>query len=84
MADQQKEIFDAIKSLSLDVDGLKGYVQNDFDQLLSDGYTTKAEIADAAERAAENFDRCSSRLLDLRTQVLALMAKHSAPSSEEP
>ena len=83
MADQQEEIFDAIKSLSRDVDRLKGYVRNDFESLLSDGYTTKAGIAEAAEKVAEDFDRCSSRLLNLRTQVLALMAKHSAPSSEE-
>lgn len=83
MTDQQKEIFDAIKRLSFNVADLKGYVQNDFDRILSDGYTTKAEIAESAERAAEHFDQCASRLLSLRTKVLALMAKHSPPSSEE-
>ena len=83
MPKTQESIFEDIKQLSARVSNLKGFVQNDFKQMIADGYVTPAEIAESAEDAAHAFDRCITTLANLRTEVLSLLGEHSTPTSEE-
>jgi hypothetical protein len=78
----QESIFEDIQQLAADVSILRGYVQNDFKQMIADGYVTPAEIAESAVDAANAFDRCIDTLANLRTEVLSLLGEHSTPISE--
>jgi hypothetical protein len=75
----QESIFEDIKQLSACVSSLRGFVQNDFKQMIADGHVTPAEIAESAEDAANAFDRCIATLANLRTEVLSLLGEHSTP-----
>jgi hypothetical protein len=77
MAKTQQATFIDIQRLSHDIRNLARFVQNDFDQLLADGYTTPAEISQSAEEAANAFDRCTAKLANLRAEVLAVLANYS-------
>jgi hypothetical protein len=77
MAETQQEIFDSLKKLSHDIGNLAAFVQNDFDQMIEEGYTTPDEISKSAEEAARLFDCHVTALSNLRIEVLGLLAKHS-------
>ena len=82
MAKTQQYTFVDIKRLSHDISNLAAFVQNDFDQLLADGHTTPAEISRSAEEAANAFDRCTTKLANLRTEVLAVLANYSSSEGD--
>lgn len=77
MNKSQHKLFDSIKRLSDDVRSLSAFVQNDFEEMLTSGYITPEEIKHSTEEVAIHFDRCSTVLTNLKTDVLTLMAKYS-------
>jgi hypothetical protein len=78
MAKTQHDTFIDIKRLSDDINSLAAFVQNDFEEMIADGYVTRDEISQSAEEAANAFDRCITKLANLRTEVLAVLANYSS------
>lgn len=58
--------------------GLAGYVQNDFERMLEDGTTTKKDISLAIYDMDESFDKVIAELNQLREQARDIMKYHGA------
>jgi division protein CdvB (Snf7/Vps24/ESCRT-III family) len=56
--------------------GLAGYVQNDFERMIEDGTTTKKEVNLAIYDMDESFDKVITELNKLREQVRDIMKYH--------
>jgi len=69
----QRELFDDIKKLALKVDTLKGYVQNDFDQMIADGTVTKEDLKDSLDDILDDFDDKIDELNMLKLDVYNLV-----------
>jgi hypothetical protein len=69
----QEELFDAIKMMSHKVDGLKGWVQNDFDRMIADGIVTKEDLRNDLDDVLSNFDERIEELNVLKLEVWALI-----------
>ena len=65
----QGELFYDIKKLALKVDNLKGYVQNDFNQMLADGTVTKEDLQDSLDDILDDFDDKIDELNVLKLDV---------------
>lgn len=73
---EQEQLFNEIKALSLRVDTLKGFVQNDIDRLLEDGYTTRTEIIRSVSEAEHFFEKCGKELESLKIRVVCLLSSY--------
>jgi len=73
---EQEQLFSDIKTLSLRVDALKGFVQNDIDRLLEDGYTTRTEIVKSISEAEHFFEKCGKELESLKIRVVCLLSSY--------
>lgn len=69
----QEELFNDIKSLALEVDNLKGWVQNDFDRMLADGTATKEDLQNMLEDILNSFDDKIDQLELLKSGVYNLV-----------
>lgn len=68
--DKQEEIFYAIKALGEKVKTLSGFVQNDFDRLIEDGYVTADELRLSIQDVNDQFESAANELNALRENVL--------------
>jgi hypothetical protein len=64
-----EELFYDIKNLALKVDNLKGWVQNDFDQMIADGKVTKEDLRNSLPRILRDFDGTIDELNVLKLNV---------------
>lgn len=74
----QEKTFNVIKNMKHRMQGLAGYVQNDFERMLDDGTTTKKEITLAIHDMDESFDKVIDELNELREQARDIMKYHGA------
>ena len=74
----QEKTFNAIKNIKHRMQGLAGYVQNDFERMLEDGTTTKKGINLAIQDMDESFDKVIAELNVLREQARDIMNYHGA------
>ena len=65
----QQDIFDRIVFLSKRVDTLKGFVQNDFEKMISDGFVTKQDITSSIKDIEGYFNECIGELISLRDET---------------
>ena len=65
----QGETFEDLTSMRYKMQGLASFVQNDYESLLNDGHTTKAQILETALAAASEFDKVIAELLELKQRV---------------
>jgi hypothetical protein len=73
---EQEQLFSDIETLSLRVDALKGFVQNDIDGMLEDGYTTRTEIIRSISEAENFFEKCGKELESLKVRVVCLLSSY--------
>ena len=77
-SDYQQELFHEIVSMKHRMQGLAGFVQNDFDKILSDGTTTKDGIKEAIEDMDKSFDNVVNEINTLREKCRVIMSYHCA------
>ena len=73
----QEELFDEIKYAATRTDSLKGFVQNDFERMILDGYLTKEELQRAVKDAEDQFNNVIGHLIVLRDEVMECI-QHAA------
>lgn len=71
----QEKLFDDIKNLAIKVDGLKGWVQNDFDQMIADGVTTKEDLVNGLNDVRNDFFKVRNQLSDIYFEIHDLVKK---------
>ncbi|MFA5433969.1 MAG: hypothetical protein WC319_14085 [Candidatus Paceibacterota bacterium] len=76
-SDQQK-LFHEIVGMKHKIQGLAGFVQNDFDKMLEDGTTTKDGIKEAIEDMDKSFDKVINEMNTLREKCRVIMSYHCA------
>jgi len=76
--EHQEKTFNAINGMKHQIQGLAGYVQNDFERMIEDGNTTKKEVNLAIYDMDESFDKVITELNKLREQVRDIMKYHGA------
>ena len=76
--EHREKTFNAIKGMKHQMQGLAGYVQNDFERMIEDGTTTKKEVNLAIYDMDESFDKVITELNKLREQVRDIMKYHGA------
>ena len=69
----QKKTFDNIKNMKHQIQGLAGYIQNDFESILEDKITTKNEILLAILDMDKSFDTVIIELNKLRNETRDIM-----------
>lgn len=69
----QEKLFNEIKAIQDEIQGLAGYVQNDFERMLEDVTTTKKEINFAIPDMDKSFDKVIAELNQLREQARDIM-----------
>ena len=69
----QQELFDGIKMIALDVDNLKGWVQNNFDRMIADGTVTKEDLQYSLDDIEIDFVKVISKLTCMKSNVLELV-----------
>ena len=69
----QEQLFNDIKNLALKVDNLKGYVQNGFDRMITDGTVTKEDLKDSLDDILDDFDDKIDELNGLKLDVYNLV-----------
>lgn len=74
----QEKTFNAIKNMKHRIQGLAGYVQNDFERMLEDGTTTKKTINAEIEEMDKQYDKVITELNELREQARDIMKYHGA------
>tara|TARA_R110002049_G_scaffold231127_2_gene403392 strand:+ start:2565 stop:2858 length:294 start_codon:yes stop_codon:yes gene_type:complete len=74
----QEKIFNAIKNMKHRMQGLAGYVQNDFERMLEDGTTTKETINAEIIEMDKQYDEVIAELNELREQARDIMKYHGA------
>jgi hypothetical protein len=77
-SDYQQKLFHEIVGMKHRMQGLAGFVQNDFDRMLEDGTTTKDGIKEAIEDMDKSFDRVVNELNMLREKCRVIMSYHCA------
>lgn len=65
----QENLYDGIKSLDRDIDGLANFVQNDFDVMLHDGMITKNDIKEDKNNMSIAFDDIINKLTSLKEKA---------------
>ncbi|NPV13048.1 MAG: hypothetical protein HPY57_14880 [Ignavibacteria bacterium] len=73
-SDYQQELFHEIVGIKHRIQGLAGFVQNDFDRMLEDGTTTKDGIKEAIEDMDKSFDKVVNELNLLREKCRVIMS----------
>ena len=71
--ENQKRTFNAIQDMKHRIQGLAGYVQNDFGSLLDDGLITKEDIKATIVEMDKEYDEVVVELNKLREQTRAIM-----------
>jgi hypothetical protein len=71
----QDELFEDIKNLAIKVDGLKGWVQNDFDRMIADGVVTKEDLVDSLVDIRDDFFKARNQLADIYFEIHDLVKK---------
>lgn len=74
----QDKIFNAIKNMKHQMQGLAGYMQNDFERMLEDGTTTKETINAEIVEMDKQYDKVIAKLNELREQARDIMKYHGA------
>ena len=74
----QEKTFNAIKNMKYRMQGLAGYIQNDFERMLEDGTTTKETINAEIEEMDKQYDKVIAELNELRGQARDIMKYHGA------
>lgn len=75
LPESQETIFNAILNMKHRMQGLAGYVQNDFERMLEDGTITKKGIHNAIYDMDDSFDKFIDELNELREQARNIMVK---------
>lgn len=76
--EHQEELFNEIVAMKHSIQGLAGFVQNDFERMLADGTTTPDGITEAIADMDESFDGVVSKLNTLREKCRSVMTQYSA------
>ena len=74
----QEKTFNAIKNMMHQMQGLAGYMQNDFERMLEDGTTTKETINGEIAEMDKQYDKVIAELNKLREQARDIMRYHGA------
>ena len=74
----QEKTFNAIKNMMYKMQGLAGYIQNDFERMLEDGTTTKETINGEIAEMDKQYDKVIAELNKLREQARDIMKYHGA------
>lgn len=77
-SDYQQKLFREIVGMKHRMQGLAGFVQNDFDRMLEDGTTSKDGIKEAIEDMDKSFDKVIKELNKLREKCRVIMSYHCA------
>ncbi len=77
-SDYQQKLFHEIVDMKHRVQGLAGFVQNDFDRMLEDGTTTKDGIKEVIEDMDKSFDKVINEMNILREKCRVIMSYHCA------
>lgn len=77
-SDYQQKLFHEIVDMKHKMQGLAGFVQNDFDKMLEDGTTTKDGIKEAIEDMDKSFDKVINEMNTLREKCRVIMSYHCA------
>jgi ribosome recycling factor len=77
-SDYQQKIFHEIVGMKHRMQGLAGFVQNDFERMLEDGTTTKDGIKEAIEDMDKSFDKVVNEMNTLREKCRVIMSYHCA------
>jgi ribosome recycling factor len=77
-SDYQQKLFHEIVDMKHRMQGLAGFVQNDFDRMLNDGTTTKDDIKEAIEDMDKSFDKVINEMNTLREKCRVIMSYHCA------
>ena len=76
--DYQQKLFHEIVGMKHKMQGLAGFVQNDFDKMLEDDTTTKDGIKEAIEDMDISFDKVINEMNTLREKCRVIMSYHCA------
>jgi hypothetical protein len=75
--ERQEELFHEIVAMQYSMQGLAGFVQNDFERMLADGTTTQEGITEAIADMDESFDRVVVKLNTLREKCREVMTHYA-------
>jgi hypothetical protein len=76
--EHQEELFNEIVAMKHSMQGLAGFVQNDFERMLADGTTTPDGITEAIADMDESFDNVIEKLNSLREKCREVMTHYSS------
>ena len=79
----QEELFHEIVAMQYSIQGLAGFVQNDFERMLADGTTTQEGITEAIADMDESFDRVVVKLNVLREKCREVMTHYAAVETRQ-
>ena len=74
--EEQERVFNDIIKVKHSIEGLTGYVQNDFEEMLEDNTTTKINISFAVHDMNEEYNRIIAELNRLRDETHLIMKKY--------
>ena len=77
-SDYQQKLFHEIVGMKHKMQGLAGFVQNDFERMIEDGTTTKDGIKEAIEDMDKSFDKAINEMNMLREKCRVIMSYHCA------
>ncbi len=77
-SDYQQKLFHEIVGMKHKIQGLAGFVQNDFERMLEDGTITKDGIKEAIEDMDKSFDKVINEMNILREKCRVIMSYHCA------
>jgi predicted transcriptional regulator len=73
----QQKLFHDIVVMKHRIQGLGGFVQNDFERMLEDGTITKDDIREGIEDMDKSFDKVINEMKILREKCKTIMTYYS-------
>ncbi len=72
----QEQIFDDIRTLSIRVSQLSGFVQNDFGRMIEDGYVKNEELEESLISVEKEFGLAMRDLERHKVEVIETIKSH--------
>jgi uncharacterized protein YaaN involved in tellurite resistance len=73
---KQQELFEEWQFVSQKILDLKSFVQNNFDEMIADGYIEKDEIEHSISKFENLFEKNVSELIKLKDYIVLFMKKN--------